>query len=160
MSDFAARLLAWFDEHGRKDGTPAEITFEVGYPPCVQCVEILPKSNDPSAFDPSLECLEDTSPATLENHPCFGDTTVRIARQVGVGGGAVGVDCAQNFVNAAADGARQNGASNASFFVADVQMEDLRGPYDHAFGARSWPVAIEDSDVHVDPALRAAVMSN
>jgi hypothetical protein len=48
----------------------------VGYPPCIQCIEILPKSNTPSAFDESLACLEDTSAPTLEAHPCFGDTTI------------------------------------------------------------------------------------
>ena len=63
------------DEHGRKDGTPATITFDVGYPPCIQCVEILPKASTPSGFPSNLVCLEDTSPATIEAHPCFGDTT-------------------------------------------------------------------------------------
>jgi ubiquinone/menaquinone biosynthesis C-methylase UbiE len=63
----------------------------------------------------------------------FGDSTVRIARAVGPTGVAAGVDCAANFVAAAADEAKAAGAENASFFVADVQMEDLRGPYDRAF---------------------------
>jgi ubiquinone/menaquinone biosynthesis C-methylase UbiE len=63
----------------------------------------------------------------------FGDTTQAIARQVRPGGAAVGVDCAPNFVDAAAQDAAKAGAKNASFFVADVQTENLRGPYDHAF---------------------------
>lgn len=63
----------------------------------------------------------------------FGDTTQQIARQVAPGGAAVGVDCAPNFVDGAAREAREAGAKNASFFVADVQADDLRGPYDHAF---------------------------
>ena len=63
----------------------------------------------------------------------FGDTTQQIARQVAPGGAAVGVDCAPNFVDGAAKEAREAGAKNASFFVADVQADDLRGPYDHAF---------------------------
>ena len=46
---------------------------------------------------------------------------------------AVGVDCAANFIQAAKEDAARAGAANASFFVADVQADDLRGPYDHAF---------------------------
>jgi ubiquinone/menaquinone biosynthesis C-methylase UbiE len=63
----------------------------------------------------------------------FGDSTVRIAKLVGPGGRAVGVDCAANFILAAEGEARDAGVTNAEFFVADVQGDDLRGPYDHAF---------------------------
>ena len=63
----------------------------------------------------------------------FGDCTQRIANDVGPRGAAVGVDCARNFVAAAAQDARQAGVRNAAFFEADVQADDLRGPYDHAF---------------------------
>lgn len=63
----------------------------------------------------------------------FGDSTIRIAELVGPDGSAVGVDCAENFVRAGEVEAAAAGASNASFFAADVQEDDLRGPYDHAF---------------------------
>lgn len=63
----------------------------------------------------------------------FGDSTIRIAQLVGPRGAAVGVDCAEKFVRAAAHEAAQAGASNAHFFKADVQADDLRGPYDFAF---------------------------
>lgn len=63
----------------------------------------------------------------------FGDSTCLIARRVGPEGHAVGVDCAGNFIAAAEREAREAGIDNASFFVADVQMDDLRGPYDFAF---------------------------
>ena len=63
----------------------------------------------------------------------FGDTTQSIAQQVGTGGAAVGVDCAPNFVDAATRETAESGVKNASFFVADVQTGDLRGPYDAAF---------------------------
>ncbi|MGV3653115.1 MAG: class I SAM-dependent methyltransferase [Noviherbaspirillum sp.] len=63
----------------------------------------------------------------------FGDTTMRIAERVGPGGEAVGMDCAGNFVSAAADEARNKGVANARFFAADAQADDLQGPYDHAF---------------------------
>ena len=63
----------------------------------------------------------------------FGDSTVRIARNVGAEGNAVGVDCAGNFIDGATHDAAQAGADNATFFVADVQSDDLRGPYDSAF---------------------------
>jgi len=62
----------------------------------------------------------------------FGDSTIRIANVVGPSGAAAGVDCAENFVRASSRDAA-GAKSNASFFVADVQTEDLRGPYDHAF---------------------------
>ncbi|MGE0006263.1 MAG: class I SAM-dependent methyltransferase [Parvibaculaceae bacterium] len=63
----------------------------------------------------------------------FGDTTRQISRQVGPGGAAVGVDCAPNFVAAATQESREAGAAGASFFAADVQTGDLRGPYDFLF---------------------------
>ncbi|MEW6166674.1 MAG: class I SAM-dependent methyltransferase [Pseudomonadota bacterium] len=63
----------------------------------------------------------------------FGDSTLKLARLVGAQGEAVGVDCAENFVQAATREAEQAGVTNARFFKADVQIEDLRGPYDHAF---------------------------
>ncbi|HET6603159.1 MAG TPA: class I SAM-dependent methyltransferase [Xanthomonadaceae bacterium] len=63
----------------------------------------------------------------------FGDSTQRIARSVGPQGEAVGVDCASNFIEAARQEARAAGVGNATFFVADVQYDDLHGPYDRAF---------------------------
>lgn len=63
----------------------------------------------------------------------FGDSTQRIAQRVGEGGAAVGVDCAANFIAEASALAAASGVSNASYFAADVQTENLRGPYDHAF---------------------------
>ncbi len=63
----------------------------------------------------------------------FGDSTLRIANTVGPSGQAVGVDCAKNFIHAAEQEAKAAGTTNATFFVADVQNEDLRGPYDHVF---------------------------
>lgn len=63
----------------------------------------------------------------------FGDTTLQIARAVGPGGSASGVDCALNFVEAAThDAAKQSGVS-ARFFLADVQVDALGGPYHDAF---------------------------
>jgi ubiquinone/menaquinone biosynthesis C-methylase UbiE len=63
----------------------------------------------------------------------FGDSTRRIARQVGPNCEAVGVDCAKNFIRAAEAEARKEGVDNARFFVGDAQRDDLGGPYDHAF---------------------------
>jgi SAM-dependent methyltransferase len=63
----------------------------------------------------------------------FGDTTQQIAAMVGPGGEAVGVDAAENFINASIAEAEEAGVGNARFFVADVQMDDLGGPYDAAF---------------------------
>jgi ubiquinone/menaquinone biosynthesis C-methylase UbiE len=63
----------------------------------------------------------------------FGDSTLRIARRVGPGGEAVGIDCAENFIHAAEADACTEKVPNARFFVADAQWGELRGPYDHAF---------------------------
>jgi SAM-dependent methyltransferase len=63
----------------------------------------------------------------------FGDTTQQIAAMVGPSGAAVGVDAAANFIDASVREAEEAGVENASFFVADVQVDDLRGPYDAAF---------------------------
>jgi ubiquinone/menaquinone biosynthesis C-methylase UbiE len=63
----------------------------------------------------------------------FGDTTREIARQVAPSGAAIGVDCASNFIELAERETAAAGIPNASYFVADVQSDDLRGPYDHVF---------------------------
>jgi ubiquinone/menaquinone biosynthesis C-methylase UbiE len=63
----------------------------------------------------------------------FGDTTQRIARELGLEGAARGVDCSANFIKLATEDAHAAGLTNLSFFVADVQTEDLRGPYDFLF---------------------------
>ena len=63
----------------------------------------------------------------------FGDSTRLIASQLGSRGAAVGVDCAAKFIELADREAKHLGPANASFFVADAQSDDLRGPYDHVF---------------------------
>jgi ubiquinone/menaquinone biosynthesis C-methylase UbiE len=63
----------------------------------------------------------------------FGDSTTRIAALVGSTGEAVGMDCADNFIDAARMLARDDHVENAHFFAADAQGDDLRGPYDHVF---------------------------
>ena len=63
----------------------------------------------------------------------FGDSTIRIARSISPHGAAFGVDCADNFVRAAERDAAEVGVKNAHFFRADVQSDNLRGPYDYAF---------------------------
>lgn len=63
----------------------------------------------------------------------FGDTTLDIARAVGAAGSAVGVDAAVNFVEEATRGAHEAGVKHARYFTADIQTEDLGGPYDLAF---------------------------
>ena len=64
----------------------------------------------------------------------FGDMTRQLAEMLAPGGGtAVGVDVAQNFVEAASRDAAESSSRNATFFRADVQIDDLRGPYDAAY---------------------------
>lgn len=63
----------------------------------------------------------------------FADTTEELARLVGSGGSATGVDCAANFIRAAEDSARAAGIGNVHYLVGDVQLAPLGGPYDYAF---------------------------
>ncbi|HWP09014.1 MAG TPA: class I SAM-dependent methyltransferase [Polyangiaceae bacterium] len=85
----------------------------------------------------STEALRRHSPAegarVLDLGCGFGDTTLEIAHAVGPAGSAVGVDAAVNFVEEATRGAREAGVKHARFFAADVQTEDLGGPYDLVF---------------------------
>jgi ubiquinone/menaquinone biosynthesis C-methylase UbiE len=63
----------------------------------------------------------------------FGDTTLVIAEQVGPSGQAVGVDCGEGFIRLAKTETQALAPARPSYFVADVQRDDLGGPYDHAF---------------------------
>ncbi|HEX6712074.1 MAG TPA: class I SAM-dependent methyltransferase [Thermoleophilaceae bacterium] len=60
----------------------------------------------------------------------FGDTTARIAGLVGPEGHAHGVDVAPRFIESANEEFK---LPNTSFAVADVQFDDLGGPYDYVF---------------------------
>jgi SAM-dependent methyltransferase len=60
----------------------------------------------------------------------FGDTTERIAGLIGTTGHAHGVDVAPRFIETASSEVK---AENTSFSVADVQIDDLGGPYDYVF---------------------------
>ena len=63
----------------------------------------------------------------------FGDTTQELAGIVGAEGEAVGVDVAEPFIEASIKEAAHAGVKNVDFFATDVQIGDLRGPYDYAF---------------------------
>jgi ubiquinone/menaquinone biosynthesis C-methylase UbiE len=63
----------------------------------------------------------------------FGDTAQRIAGLVGPDGEVLGVDAAPKFIDAARREAAEAGIRNARFEVADVQADDLGGPYNVAF---------------------------
>jgi SAM-dependent methyltransferase len=60
----------------------------------------------------------------------FGDATEALAGLIGPSGHAHGVDVAPRFIEAAAAEVK---AGNTSFSVADVQYDDLGGPYDYVF---------------------------
>lgn len=63
----------------------------------------------------------------------FGDCTIQIANSLGDGGTATGVDCASNFIEECKKSADDESVKNANFLVADVEVDDLGGPYDEAF---------------------------
>jgi ubiquinone/menaquinone biosynthesis C-methylase UbiE len=83
--------------------------------------------------------------AAMERHPppvggrvidlgCgFGDTTQQLARLVGPDGVATGVDAAPRFIEVCRQEAETASLANARFEVADVERDQLGGPYDHAF---------------------------
>jgi SAM-dependent methyltransferase len=60
----------------------------------------------------------------------FGDATQRIGELIGATGHAHGVDVAPRFIESAKEEFK---ADNVSFSVADVQFDDLGGPYDYVF---------------------------
>jgi SAM-dependent methyltransferase len=63
----------------------------------------------------------------------FGDTTQQLAALVGSEGHATGVDVSEPFIEASIKEAAEAGVENVDFFATDVQVGDLRGPYDYAF---------------------------
>jgi ubiquinone/menaquinone biosynthesis C-methylase UbiE len=63
----------------------------------------------------------------------FGDTTLRIASLVGPKGEVTGVDVAPRFIETARREADAAATANVRFFLADVQTDELGGPYDLAF---------------------------
>jgi len=69
------------DEHGRRDGSPATLSFHVGYPPCAQCVEVLPKNSATSDYDETVACADPDDVA----HPCFADTAQYSVSYTGLG---------------------------------------------------------------------------
>lgn len=78
-TEFTFQMQA-VDEWQRRDGSPPSISFDVGFPPCVQCIEILPDPSTPSSFAPDLDCYEGE-----DTHPCF-DGTVNEFYIAGLGG--------------------------------------------------------------------------
>ncbi|MEA2495198.1 MAG: hypothetical protein QOJ29_3109 [Thermoleophilaceae bacterium] len=60
----------------------------------------------------------------------FGDATARIAGLIGANGHAHGVDVAPRFIESAKV---EFAMPNTSFSIADVQFDDLGGPYDYVF---------------------------
>lgn len=62
------------DQHGRREGVPAKMDFDVGYPPCVQCVELLPKSDSVSQVPVDVHCAGDydeENPGAVDFDPAF-----------------------------------------------------------------------------------------
>ncbi len=64
----------------------------------------------------------------------FGDSTRQIGELVGPGGSALGNDVAERFIALATEEAAQAGVENVSFFVSDIQAQQLEaGAYDYVF---------------------------
>lgn len=63
----------------------------------------------------------------------FGETTLDLALRVGSSGRAVGIDCADAFIDVARKDAEAAGIQNAVFHVADAQMEPFEPVFDLVF---------------------------
>jgi SAM-dependent methyltransferase len=63
----------------------------------------------------------------------FGDTTQRLVHLVRPNGSALGVDVAENFIEAAQREAKEAGLSNIAFMVGDVQTTKFEQEFDYAF---------------------------
>jgi ubiquinone/menaquinone biosynthesis C-methylase UbiE len=63
----------------------------------------------------------------------FGDTTQRLAELVGPGGGALGIDVSEPFIEMARKEAEGAEIENLRFIVGDVQVAELDETFDYAF---------------------------
>jgi SAM-dependent methyltransferase len=63
----------------------------------------------------------------------FGETTLDLAARVGSSGHAVGIDCADGFIDVARKDAESAGITNAVFRVADAQVEPFQPVFDLVF---------------------------
>jgi ubiquinone/menaquinone biosynthesis C-methylase UbiE len=84
--------------------------------------------------DAAIELFPPASGARVIDLGCgLGDTTLRLAEEVGPDGSAFGVDVGERFIEAAKAEAEEIGASNVSYAVADVQVGELGDGFDYAF---------------------------
>jgi ubiquinone/menaquinone biosynthesis C-methylase UbiE len=63
----------------------------------------------------------------------LGDTTLRLAQEVGPTGEVVGVDVGERFVETARAEAKELGIDNVDYVLADAQIGDLGEGFDYAF---------------------------
>jgi SAM-dependent methyltransferase len=63
----------------------------------------------------------------------FGDTTQRLAELIGGEGSALGVDVSEPFIETAQEEAKEAGAENVRFQIADVQTLELPREFDYAY---------------------------
>ena len=70
-TDFSFTMKA-VDVHGRRDGTPPTFNFSVGYPPCVQCIELRDGRVSGSNYTVEPVCHDPLSP---DVHECFDGVT-------------------------------------------------------------------------------------
>jgi SAM-dependent methyltransferase len=63
----------------------------------------------------------------------LGDTSLRLAEEVGAGGSVHGVDVGERFIETAKIEAEEAGATNVSYAVADIQVGELGEGFDYAF---------------------------
>jgi SAM-dependent methyltransferase len=63
----------------------------------------------------------------------FGETTLELAARAGSTGNAVGIDCADAFIDVAKKDAEAAGVRNVTFRVADAQVEPFEPVFDFVF---------------------------
>jgi len=63
----------------------------------------------------------------------FGDTAIKLARQVGPKGSVVGLDCCDAFLEYGRKEAKELGIDNVSFVIGDALLEPFEPEYDFVF---------------------------
>ncbi len=126
-TEFTVHMQA-IDEHGRRDGSPAELSFDVGYPPCIQCIETLPNSSSTSRYGSDVACYDGVS-----SHECFDGTDIYRINKDGQGSqsdhpylerlldGFILVDKATGFAQSAENLGDDPEATRAANYVVDAQ---------------------------------------